>query len=217
MTAAAAAPPAPAVPAQARERAREADADPGGYRRLSVREFDAMFSAGILTEGEKVELVVGIIVQKKGTGSVHDYILGHLLTLLTFAVGKRHTIRGQSPIVIPEDSKPEPDIWISKMGPDAHYGETANAKDIALVVEVADSSIDYDRGTKLGLYAEAGIPEYWIVDLKERLLECYTAPAPERKAYDTKHTYRDGQTFSHALVGEIVLAEVLGNEAASEQ
>lgn len=175
--------------------------------RFTVAQFDALFETGIFTEESKVELLAGIITHKMGKGSVHDYILGQLLTLVITAIGKQLTVRCQSSVVF-ADSKPKPDLWISKSPAGSHRGSLATAADLALVIEVSDSSFQLDRETKLPIYAAAGVPEYWIVDVQEERLYCLTEPTAEGK-YGREVSYGPDDTFTHALIGEVALVDII--------
>ncbi len=180
-------------------------------RSFTVAEYEVMLEAGVVPPDSKTELLAGIITEKMGTGSVHDYIVGKLMELFVVRLAALHVVRVQSPIELRPHSRPEPDLWISKPGTGPHRDATITAADLALVVEVADSSLQRDRDAKLPIYAAAGIPEYWLVDVKAEQLEIYTSPTlrDEANVYLGVATYGSNDTFRHALLGEVVLRELL--------
>ena len=186
-------------------------AQAGALLRLSVRDYDAMFEAGILTEESRVELLDGYIIEMLGAGSVHDYIVRRLTVLLVQRLASKHEVGTQSPIVIPSTSKPEPDLWVSRRPPLSHRDATVTAEDLLLVIEVGDSSTEYDRTIKLPLYAAAEIPEYWLIDVATQRLECYTEPDAATHSYASKRSYDVGQTMQHALMGSVALDALVGS------
>jgi Uma2 family endonuclease len=99
-------------------------------------------------------------------------LIGELLLLL----GRRAKIRCQDPITLPNNSEPEPDIVIARLREDNYLDSHPTPADIILVIEVADSTLGFDRNTKAPLYAAAGISEYWIVNLVDDRLEVYSQP-----------------------------------------
>ena len=180
-------------------------------RSFTVAEYEVMLEAGVVPPDSKTELLAGIITEKMGTGSVHDYIVRAILRLSIRVLGDKYEIGSQSPVHLQSYSRPEPDLWISKPGTGPHRDATITAADLALVVEVADSSLQRDRDAKLHIYAAAGIPEYWLVDVKAEQLEIHTSPTlrDEANVYLGVATYGLNDTFRHALLGEVVLRELL--------
>lgn len=142
---------------------------------LTVEKYHSMVATGILTEDDPVELLEGWLVIKMSKNPPHSFttqILGEILTVL-LPLG--WFINNQEPITT-GDSEPEPDLSIvrgeRRMYSDRHPG----AEDVELVIEVADSSLERDRTIKKRIYARAGIPVYWIVNLPERQIEVYSKP-----------------------------------------
>ena len=136
-----------------------------------------MIDAGILGEDEHVELVAGRIVEMSPEGPLHAGTIDLCADALRRLFGVGYTIRVQHPLVVDPDGEPEPDLAVVKGGPRDHLG--THPREAALVVEVAESSLSYDRQEKARLYARAGFPEYWIVNLPDRSLEVHRDPAPE--------------------------------------
>lgn len=175
-----------------------------------------MWRAGILGPEARVELLDGIITEKMGNGPAHDLVVRLLLLLFVQRLGGRHAIGTQSSVDPGPNSRPEPDLWVSRQADPAHRDALVDRDNLLLVVEVADSSLARDRDVKLPLYAAAGIPEYWIADVNEEAVTVYTAPRPSPElpgrdfTYDTEQRYGVGATITHALVGDVSVAAVFG-------
>jgi Uma2 family endonuclease len=148
-------------------------------RRFTLQEYQWLVQQGFFGD-DRVELIDGEIVRMAPTGPEHsistDRIAGHLVLLLS---GKPYYVRIQNPLAI-GDHEPVPDVAVVPGSPEDY--RQAHPSTALLVIEVADTSLEYDRTVKASLYASAGIPEYWVVNLVERRLEVYrepTSPAPE--------------------------------------
>jgi Uma2 family endonuclease len=138
-------------------------------RPISRAEYAKMAELGLF-EGERVELLYGAIVTMSPTGAPHDGVIQRLTRLLILKLDPRAAIRVQSSFIASESSQPQPDLAVC--APHDYLDE--HPAEAWLVIEVADSSRRRDRGLKTRLYAEVGIPEYWVVDLQSRLIEVYT-------------------------------------------
>jgi Uma2 family endonuclease len=151
-----------------------------GTRRLrnfSRLDYDKMIDAGVLGEDEHVELVGGAIVEMSPEGPHHAGTIDLCAETLRRAFGPGFTVRIQHPLVIDPDGEPEPDLAVVPGDPRAHLD--AHPRSAALVVEVAGSSLAFDRREKALLYARAGIPEYWIINLADRAVEVHREPAAQ--------------------------------------
>ena len=137
-------------------------------RPLLRREYDRLVEAGELA-GERVELVRGFIVTMSPIGSRHAEVVSRLTRIFVRGVGDRAVVRAQSPLAVAGDSEPEPDLALVPPG-DYSGGHPERA---LLVIEVAETSLDYDRTDKARLYAESEIDEYWIVNLVDDAIEVY--------------------------------------------
>ena len=146
-------------------------------RRFTIEEYHRMAETGILGHDDRVELIDGEIVEMSPIASRHSACVARLTHVFFKVVGSRALVWSQAPCVLPPYSEPEPDIMLLR--PRADFYEQAHPRpaDILLVVEVSDSSLDYDRGVKLRLYARAGIPEAWIVDVAGEVVEVHREPA----------------------------------------
>ena len=149
-------------------------------RLITVEEYYKMAEAGILDEDDRVELIDGKIIEMSPIGSKHASCVDKIVALLNRLNRPDILIRGQNPIRLGRYSEPEPDVTVVKFSPDYYSGKHPSAKDILLVIEVADSSLEYDREVKLPLYASAKIPECWIVNLEKKEIETYHSPAGSR-------------------------------------
>jgi hypothetical protein len=137
-----------------------------------------MAEAGILREYDRVELIRGEIVEMSPTGRRHKAFVANLAQLLIERLGGRALVFVQSGVVLADDTEPEPDVTVLRRREVPYKEREAHAEDVLLLIEVADTSIRYDRSVKLPLYARAGVPEVWIVDLPADAIEVYRQPTP---------------------------------------
>ncbi len=143
-------------------------------KRWTRQEYDRMAEAGIFNPDERVELLGGEILIMTPQNSPHSATIGLAHTALQHAFGRNHWIRIRLPLIIDPDSEPEPDLAVVPGNPRDYVKE--HPRSALLVVEVADATLALDRDRKAHIYARAGIPEYWIVNLTERCLEVYRDP-----------------------------------------
>jgi Uma2 family endonuclease len=170
----------------------------GRQRRITVDEYHRMIAAGILGEDERVQLISGTLVAMTPQGGPHARVIQRLNRLLVRAVGDDLVVRPQLPLTLVDDSEPEPDLAVVRAG-DAEARE-CHPRTALLVVEVAGESLPLDRQAKAVLYARAGIPEYWIVNLAESSVEVRREPDPASGSYRTKAVARGGDTLIAASV-----------------
>ncbi|MDX2248039.1 MAG: Uma2 family endonuclease [Bacteroidia bacterium] len=159
--------------------------------RLSTSDYHRMIEAGILTERDRVELIDGEIIQMSPKGSKHAACVSKITEWLLPLVAGEAQMRTQDPIRIPDLSEPEPDLVLVKNREDFYATAHPAPADIFLVVEVADSSLAYDREIKGPLYAKAGIPAYWIIDLQGQQIEVFAEPSDS--TYSRHHLARPGE------------------------
>jgi Uma2 family endonuclease len=157
-------------------------------RLFTVHEYHKMGEIGLLTEDDRVELIEGEILVMPPIGEGH---FGHVnqFTDAFYVFRRRAVIHVQNPIRLGLHTEPEPDITLLRYRDDFYRGKFPEPEDVLLLVEVADSSLGYDRNTKLPLYAKAGIADYWIVDLIHGELVVYREPSRGR--------YRRVQRLKH--------------------
>ncbi len=145
-------------------------------RRWTRQEYDSLVAAGFFPPEERLELVEGELLRMTPQGSGHATTVSLVENALRTAFGLDYTIRVQMPLALDPDSEPEPDVAVV-VGSPRDYRE-AHPCTAVLTVEVADTTLSHDRERKIRLYARAGIPEYWILNLIDRCLEIYRQPTP---------------------------------------
>ncbi len=145
-------------------------------KRFTIDEYHRLISLGFLTEGDRIELIRGELIQMTAKGTPHTVCGSILCRQLDRLLGDQAVIRGQDPITLANHSEPEPDVVIARGRHEDYLAHHPYPEDILLVVEISDSTLAYDQTTKLGLYAEAGISNYWIVNLNAYQLERYSQP-----------------------------------------
>ena len=144
-------------------------------RLFTVEEYCAMAELGILEEGERVELLDGEIILMPPIGEPHEHSTDWLNRQMTYVLYDRALVRVQESIRLNDDSLPQSDIAVVRLRP-GHYRERPTPEDVILLIEVADTSLEFDREVKLARYAAAGIPEAWIVNLRMRQVEGHSDP-----------------------------------------
>lgn len=149
------------------------------HHRFTVDEYFRMAETGILKRGQRVELIQGEIVDMTPVGRRHMASVDRLNRDFVPALGDRAIVRVQGSLRLHDFSQPEPDLAVLRPRDDFYAGEDAGPADALLVIEVADTSEHYDRAVKVPLYARAGIPEVWLVDLVAMNVTIYRAPAPD--------------------------------------
>jgi Uma2 family endonuclease len=160
--------------------------------RFNVRQFEKMIEAGILTEDDRVELLGGVLAEQMTKYPPHNFTVGRLGKLLHSLVSPGWIVREEKSVILGRDWWPEPDLAVAR-GPDDRYRTVhPHADDLALLIEVAESTYVVDRREKWHGYAAARVPSYWIVNLSQRVVEVYTNPAGRGKTAK----YRD--IASHA-------------------
>ncbi len=145
-------------------------------RPLTVDDYHRMIETGIIPEGEHIELISGQVFNMVAKGTRHTHCTRQLFKQLLNLIGDLADVQSQDPITLPNNSEPEPDIVVARLRDDNYANSHPAPADILLLIEVADSSIDFDRNTKAPIYAAAGISEYWIVNLIDSRLEIYSQP-----------------------------------------
>jgi Uma2 family endonuclease len=145
-------------------------------RPFSVADYYRMAEAGVIGPDERLELIEGEIIRMNPIGRPHANCVNRLTRLLVTGLGERATVQIQNPVRLGDLSEVQPDVSVLRSSWDerAHPGPA----DVVLLVEVADSSLRFDRDVKLPLYARAGIAEVWLVDLAGQAVEVYRHPDP---------------------------------------
>ena len=161
-------------------------AEPHETRRFTADEVMRMVEVGLLHADEHVELIDGELVVVNPQGPVHSELASRLHSVLARAYGEGHQVRSHSPVRGGVDSIPEPDVAVARGARGAFLARLPGPDDVPLVVEIAYSSLSYDRA-KARVYASAGYGTYWLLDIEARKLEVRTEPQPEGYAKTTVH------------------------------
>ena len=172
--------------------------------RFTVDQYCAMANAGILKQVDKVELVDGVVTAMAPMGRNHRSAVNRYNRLFGERVNRRAIVQIQSSIFLDDHTMPEPDLALLNERSDFYDSSDAGPGDVLLVIEVSDSSVEYDRGEKLALYARFDIPEVWITVLPERIIEAHSEPVGGR--YTLKRIFSPGDDISPACFPDISLA-----------
>src|SRR5262249_33176437 len=152
--------------------------------RFSVKEYYRMADAGVLRPDARVELLNGEIIDMSPSGPFHGGLVKRLSKIFTLKARSRWIVSTQDPLHLDDHSEPQPDLMLLKPRDDEYTTRHPQPDDVYLLIEVSDSTIEYDRTEKLSAYGRAGIPEVWIVNLNELTIEVYREP--HFAGYDNK-------------------------------
>ncbi|MGH9063130.1 MAG: Uma2 family endonuclease [Acidimicrobiales bacterium] len=178
--------------------------------RFSVEDYHRLAEAGVLGEDDRVELIRGELIEMSPIGSRHAESLRRLSRALAGAVGAdRAALAIQDPLRLP-GSEPQPDLMLLAPRPSGYWDAHPGPRDVLLLVEVADTTVRYDREVKLPLYAEAGVPEAWLVDMVAGRVEVHREPRPD--GYRTVTLARGGDRVAPAAFpdAKVEVAPLLG-------
>lgn len=179
-------------------------------RWITADEYERMGEAGIFPEGARLELIEGEIFEMSPIGSAHAACVKFLSELLYLLFAGTFTVSVQDPIRLNDFSEPQPDVALLRRRDDFYRSAHPTPTDILLVVEVADATVVTDRSFKLPLYARAGIPEFWLVNIPDGQLEVYSEPSGD--SYLRSEVFgRDAEARSHTVDGlSVKVGELLG-------
>ena len=177
--------------------------------RFDVGEYHRMAETGILTPEDRVELIEGEIVDLAPIGSAHGGTTIRLTSLVARAVAEGRVLASiQAPLRLDPHNEPQPDLMLLRPRADFYRDSHPTPTDVLLLVEVADSSLAFDRGPKLALYARHGVPEVWLIDLPGRTVEICREPGPE--GYGARQRLMSGSVTPVLVSGLAVdLADLL--------
>jgi hypothetical protein len=167
---------------------------PGLPFQITLERYHDWIQKGILTSDDRVELLESNLVRQMPNNPPHSAVIRLLMRFIYPMLGSGYDLASQQPITLNSTvSEPEPDLFIFRdIGP-AQFDRHPDGDEVLLVVEVSDSSLRLDRGTKLKIYAQAKIPTYWIINLIDRCVEVYTSPIKGKNPrYRQMETYVDG-------------------------
>lgn len=179
-------------------------------RRFNIFQYHQMNKAGILLEDDRVELINGEIIEMSPIGRKHTACVNRLNSLFSELLGKRVIVAVQNPIILNNLSEPQPDIALLKPRADFYEAGHPQPQDILLLIEVADSSLEYDRDVKIPLYANSGILEVWLVDILEQTITVYRQP--RENGYSEIKTFQRGEILDILAFTEmkITVDSILG-------
>jgi len=179
-------------------------------KRFTTQEYEQIAAAGVFAEDDRVELLEGEIVEMSPLGPQHSACVDRLNRLLQRRVGDEAIVRVQSPVRLGQHSEPQPDVALLQPRPDFYAHGHPEPEDVLLLIEVADSSLSYDRELKLPLYARAGVAEVWLVGLLPQTIEVFRAPS--ESGYGERREARRGESVAALNAPGVVLsvAEILG-------
>ena len=172
-------------------------------RRFTPAEFLALVEVGILTSSDRVELLDGVIIEMAPIGDPHAGTVDIYTEMLPSGADRGTLLRVQGPLELDEHSRLYPDLMLLRRRADFYRTETPRPEDVLLLIEVAYSSVGYDRHEKLPRYAQAGIPEVWITVLPERIIEAHTEPSGGR--YTHTRIFAPGDTITPGCFPDIAL------------
>lgn len=160
-------------------------------RLLTVSEYHKMAEVGILDEDDRIELINGEIIEMSPIGKLHVNRVNRITSIFKKLPDEKAILSIQNPISIAPYSEPEPDISLLEFKADFYEDQLPKAENVILVIEVADTSIGYDREVKKPLFAAAGIPELWIVNIDDEQVEVYKNPS--NGDYASRQIFERGQ------------------------
>ncbi len=167
-------------------------------RLFTADEYHQMVKGGILAEDDRVELIDGEVLAMTPIGPRHGTSADRATRALILAAGDRAIVRTQGSVCLGAYTEPQPDVVLLRARADGYATRHPGPGDILLVIEVADSSLEYDRDVKAPLYAKTGIPEYWLVNLRDNVLIRHRQP--EQGVYRSVDTFSSRQTLAPALL-----------------
>ena len=144
--------------------------------RFSVQDYYRMAEMGVLRPGSRVELIEGKITDMSPIGPFHGGLVKRLSRIFNLKAKSRWVVSTQDPLHLDDFSEPQPDIMVLKPSADDYANRHPGPGDVFLLIEVSDSTIDFDRDEKLPIYGKAGIPEVWIINLNDLTIEIYREP-----------------------------------------
>ena len=172
--------------------------------RFTVEDFHLMGEVGLLDDNKRYELLEGEIIEMEPPGNFHSSHVDKAHEEIFERLRRKYHMRNQGNVPLSDVSEPLPDLAILRRSPDGYASIPPNAKDVLLLIEVADSSLAHDRDRKARIYGRAGVPEYWIVDTRGR--QALAFRKPRRTGYGEMKMHAPGGKLSALKVPELSLA-----------
>lgn len=170
--------------------------------KFTTKQYQLMYESGVFAEGERYELIDGEIRKMSSIGIKHAVCLARTTRYFQIKLGDRAFVWAQNPIMLNDHSQPQPDIAILKWRNDFYASALPTPNDILLIIEVADSTISYDRDVKMPLYAANGIPEMWLFDVNQQIIDGYSQPSP--LGYKLIRRYEHGDNLAINAFPEVI-------------
>jgi len=161
--------------------------------KFTVEQYHQMVTNGILSPSDRLELINGEIIEMSPIGIRHASCVRRAINLLARKLGDSAIIDAQDPVKLNDSSEPQPDIAVLRPRADFYADAHPQPQDILLLIEVADTTIATDRAVKVPLYASNSIPELWLIDLNNQIIEVYYEPIGDRYRYI--HQFQSGETI----------------------
>lgn len=177
---------------------------PVARRRFSVDEFRRLAEAGLAHPDERLELLAGEVIQLSPIGQRHAACVDFVSAMVGRQLGATVIVRVQGPLRLGEDTELYPDVALLTPRDDFYRGRMPTGRDVLLVVEVADTSLAYDLGTKAPRYGRAGVHTTWVVDLQGGVVEVLSEPSAG--GYDLRRTVRPGAVLTQPLLPNLSMA-----------
>ena len=171
--------------------------------KVTVSEYERMGETGVFAPDARVELIEGEIIEMSPIGSRHAACVELLAEQVRDLVKGIFLVRTQNPIVLDDFSEPQPDVAVLKFRPDRYLNAHPRPSDILIVIEVAETTVHFDRHVKVPLYARAGIPEVVLFNLPEDRLECFLQP--ETGIYRVSRVFNRGEKFESSSLPGLTL------------
>lgn len=152
---------------------------PFTLRKWTVKEYQKLGEMGFFHPEERVELISGNIIRMSAKGTAHTSATRRTATLLRALLENLAAVYTQDPIALDDNSQPEPDIAVVRIDPLDYATHHPTPSEVYLIIEVADSSLAYDREIKAKIYARSGIADYWVLNVNERQLHVFREPADD--------------------------------------
>jgi Uma2 family endonuclease len=176
---------------------------PSGKNLLTSAEYEALVEQGVLTKDDRVELIEGEVIPLAPIGPPHGGVVIRLTNVLIPLLAGRALVGVQTSTRLSEVSEPQPDLMILRSRRDFYTTAHPRPEDIFCLIEVSDSSLAYDRGRKVPLYAQAGVPEVWLFNLAKEVLEVYREPGP--RSYKSTTILRRGDRVAFAAFPDLII------------
>lgn len=176
--------------------------DTARRHRWTVKEYLKLVDSGVFSEDDRIELIEGELIDMAPIGDRHASLVNRLSNDLTYRLYRQLVVATQNPIMLDEYSDPKPDICLLRWREDFYQGKRPEPEDVLLVVEVADTTVRYDREVKVPLYARFWIPEVWLVDLPGRRVEVYREPVGG--SYRRCESHGEGRIAAEKMLEAVV-------------